>query len=442
MEFVYFDLGQKYDRNVVSNRDDVLFSPIVLWNKIVEESNAAKRILVVCEDCLRSEYETLCLVTHLQNVRVLPISQIQEGSRMKQTSILLSLYNQNVLSDKIVAVSPEPSIPPKGLHLDTLLDYMDFKKADSIGLCIRNSAVASLPVFREKLTLLGSNSNYMIYTNQLPFIMSMAYLSIQDVAQSNQAPTYITIPFLPILVHDQASLREAVKLYSDPANDLSQNPSSVIGECYARIGLIGNPSDGYYGNTISVSVENFCTHVSLVKSDHLEIIPHPINDPTRFDSIRNLHSHFQKNGYSGGVRLLSASINHFFKYVRERGIYINETPFTLSYDTTIPRQVGLSGSSSIVIATLRALLEFYRISTEEFSPLEQIKWALQVETEELGITAGLQDRVVQVLNGCISMNFDRDAIASTGNGIYERIDTSLLPPLFLAYAQAPKDISA
>ena len=69
--------------------------------------------------------------------------------------------------------------------------------------------------------------------------------------------------------------------------------------------------------------------------------------------------------------------------------------------------------------------------------MEQIKWALQVETEELGITAGLQDRVVQVLNGCISMNFDRDAIASTGNGI----DTSLLPPLFLAYAQAPKDIS-
>lgn len=32
-----------------------------------------------------------------------------------------------------------------------------------------------------------------------------------------------------------------------------------------------------------------------------------------------------------------------------------------SYDTTIPRQVGLSGSSSIIIATLRALLEFYSI---------------------------------------------------------------------------------
>ena len=57
-------------------------------------------------------------------------------------SILLSLYSQHVLSDEFVAVSPEPCIPPKGLHLDTLLDYMIFKKVDSIGLAICNSAVA------------------------------------------------------------------------------------------------------------------------------------------------------------------------------------------------------------------------------------------------------------------------------------------------------------
>lgn len=45
----------------------------------------------------------------------------------------------------------------------------------------------------------------------------------------------------------------------------------------------------------------------------------------------------------------------------EKGIYINMHPFTLSYDTNIPREVGLSGSSSIIIATLRALLQFYNI---------------------------------------------------------------------------------
>ena len=94
MEFVYFDLGRRRiqgdessfleNGNIISNRDDVQFSPIVLWNKVVEEPNAVKQVVIVCEDCLCSEYETLCKVTHLQNVRVVPISQIPGDSRMKQ----------------------------------------------------------------------------------------------------------------------------------------------------------------------------------------------------------------------------------------------------------------------------------------------------------------------------------------------------------------------
>ena len=45
----------------------------------------------------------------------------------------------------------------------------------------------------------------------------------------------------------------------------------------------------------------------------------------------------------------------------EKGIYLRNSYFSISYTTTIPRQVGLSGSSSIIIATLRALIEFYNI---------------------------------------------------------------------------------
>ena len=76
-----------------------------------------------------------------------------------------------------------------------------------------------------------------------------------------------------------------------------------------------------------------------------------------------------------------------------------------------------------------------------FPPEDQIKWALHVETKELGITAGLQDRVVQVLDGCISMHFDKDLIEKTGNGEYTPVDVSLLPPLFLAYSSCSEDIS-
>lgn len=59
----------------------------------------------------------------------------------------------------------------------------------------------------------------------------------------------------------------------------------------------------------------------------------------------------------------------------------------------------------------------------------------------MGITAGLQDRVVQVLQGCVAMNFDKETIERTGNGVYSHVDVSLLPPLFLAYCAHPEDIS-
>jgi len=42
---------------------------------------------------------------------------------------------------------------------------------------------------------------------------------------------------------------------------------------YARAGLLGNPSDGYFGKTISISVRNFGAHVSLYESPELKIQP-------------------------------------------------------------------------------------------------------------------------------------------------------------------------
>lgn len=60
----------------------------------------------------------------------------------------------------------------------------------------------------------------------------------------------------------------------------------------------------------------------------------------------------------------------------QQGIYINMQPFVISYDTTIPREVGLSGSSSIIIATLRALMKFYAIPVLFFGAFSSIDAAL------------------------------------------------------------------
>jgi glucuronokinase len=112
---------------------------------------------------------------------------------------------------------------------------------------------------------------------------------------------------------------------------------------------------------------------------------------------------------------------------------LHERKFSVRYQTTIPRQVGLAGSSAIIVATLRCLMEFYDVQL----PLEtQPMFVLLVEREELGITVGLQDRVIQVYEGLVYMDFDpaRERIV---DGLpcyrYEPMDPALLPPLYVAH---------
>jgi hypothetical protein len=37
--------------------------------------------------------------------------------------------------------------------------------------------------------------------------------------------------------------------------------------CYARVGLMGNPSDGFFGKTISLSIANYWAEVTIAPSD-------------------------------------------------------------------------------------------------------------------------------------------------------------------------------
>lgn len=51
----------------------------------------------------------------------------------------------------------------------------------------------------------------------------------------------------------------------------------------------------------------------------------------------------------------------FFEYCRGFGIRIQNANFTSRYTSNIPRLVGLSGSSAICTAMLKALMEFYDV---------------------------------------------------------------------------------
>lgn len=198
---------------------------------------------------------------------------------------------------------------------------------------------------------------------------------------------------------------------------------------YARAGLLGNPSDGYFGKTLALLVRNFRARVLLYPSARLEIKPSKADAPV-FESLEELYSLTRWRGYYGGIRILQALIVRFIEYCREHGIELPNRNFTLEYESTIPLRLGMGGSSAIITAGLRALCKYFEVDI----PLAiQAKLALETETREIGVPAGPQDRVIQAYEGLVYMDFRRDLMESRGYGEYERLNPSLLPNPYLAY---------
>eukprot|EP00425_Heterocapsa_triquetra_P036327 CAMPEP_0195083654 /NCGR_PEP_ID=MMETSP0448-20130528/24526_1 /TAXON_ID=66468 /ORGANISM="Heterocapsa triquestra, Strain CCMP 448" /LENGTH=662 /DNA_ID=CAMNT_0040116883 /DNA_START=58 /DNA_END=2046 /DNA_ORIENTATION=- len=212
---------------------------------------------------------------------------------------------------------------------------------------------------------------------------------------------------------------------------------------FARVGLMGNPSDGFHGKTIAVTVQNFWASVELWESERLTLLPHPLYDPSSFSGLADLHFIGRREGYYGGSRLLMATCKRFQELCTQSGIALPRKNFTVKYDTNIPRQVGLAGSSAIVNALFKALMALYNLSSEHIPMEKQPSFILSVESE-LGIQAGLQDRVVQVYQGLVFMDFDQAHMAEHGHGRYERLPRHAFEwlaslPLFIAYESDPSD---
>jgi glucuronokinase len=204
-------------------------------------------------------------------------------------------------------------------------------------------------------------------------------------------------------------------------------------QAHARAGLVGNPSDGYHGKTVSVIVRNFSAEVVLYEWEDVELV-WTEHDQSRFRSVQDLVRDVKLHGYYGGMRLVKATVKKFVEYCHRQGHALHDRNFSVRYQSTIPRQVGLAGSSAIIVATLRCLMDFYQVEV----PREvQPAFVLSVETDELGITAGLQDRVIQVYEGLVYMDFAPERMREVNGylcGHYEPLDPGLLPPLYVAYS--------
>jgi glucuronokinase len=203
----------------------------------------------------------------------------------------------------------------------------------------------------------------------------------------------------------------------------------IESRAFARAGLLGNPSDGFYGKTISIIIRNFGAIVSIYESPEL-LIEEQAVDSNRFRNIYHLTDSVSLTGYYGGARLIKAAVKKFCEYCEDNRIKLSNKNFTIRYQSSIPRQVGLAGSSAIITAAIKGLMKFYKVTI----PLPYLpSLILSAEVDELGINAGLQDRVIQVYEGCVYMDFEKSQLEEHKHGIYERLNPENLPKLYLAY---------
>lgn len=182
------------------------------------------------------------------------------------------------------------------------------------------------------------------------------------------------------------------------------------GRAFARAALAGNPSDAYGGAVLAVVVREFAANVrveEVAASGADEVIVAPPS------------------------RLIEGTIERFLA-ARAETTDFAAPRLRATWTTSIPREVGLGGSSALVTATLRALAGLFSVRLE---PAELAATALATETAVLGIAAGPQDRVAQAYEGLTYMDFRPERLTPEGHGSYEQLDPALLPPLYLAYRE-------
>jgi glucuronokinase len=164
------------------------------------------------------------------------------------------------------------------------------------------------------------------------------------------------------------------------------------GTALARAALAGNPSDGYGGAVLAVTLDLWRAGADAEPGERLSVSPESM--------------------------LVEATVERFARELDSRALRT-----ALRWESSIPVGVGLAGSSALVIAVTRAVCVLYE---RQLAHADLASFALAVETDDLGVVAGLQDRVAQAYEGLTFMDF-------AGGNSYEPLDPALLPPLLIAW---------
>ena len=170
----------------------------------------------------------------------------------------------------------------------------------------------------------------------------------------------------------------------------SAGPTSAI--VPARVGLAGNPSDGYGGAVLAAIVEAFSATVTVTPTDGELRIGRPPHGSTAWATPELLATEIAASGHPSAHRVVTAALTAL-------DAHLGGLPgVEIAWSSTIPPSVGLAGSSAIAVATIEAVAAS---AGRRLDPRVVASLALEAEVDGLGIAAGWQDRIVQAHRGAV-----------------------------------------
>lgn len=153
-----------------------------------------------------------------------------------------------------------------------------------------------------------------------------------------------------------------------------------------RAGVIGNPTDGYGGTVVSISLAQRAT-VRLAPADATVLTV--CGESAQISGTRDLR-------LDGGYTDVAKAVLTTF------GTALKGRSFHLEAETAIPMRAGLAGSTAMLVAILGAVLRWIELPLNRWEIAEA---ARKIEFDVMKVTCGFQDQYMAVFGGLNCMDF-------------------------------------
>ncbi len=169
-----------------------------------------------------------------------------------------------------------------------------------------------------------------------------------------------------------------------------------------RCGVIGNPTDMYGGSVLSCSVP-LHARVTLTEAHATTLV-------TRGEEIvlRKPEDLVRRNDMFDLPKTVL------------RAMHMTDAPVRIEYDTEIPYQSGMAGSTALLAALVAALLEYSGRRYERHYFAEYIR---SIELNRMGVMCGYQDAYMATFGGLNYMEFrDKEYYRDLDDEVFASIE--------------------